>query len=317
MKLDVVVPTYNRSQLMRVAAESLMRAQVPSGLDVTLLIVDNNSTDDTEAVAREVQSMATLPCIYIKETNQGASYARNAGIAAGSAEIIAFIDDDEEIDENWYKVIAREFADPAIQFIGGPYLANWTVLPPDWLPPPPSYQGVIGVNVPMPRQPFDDKCPAIVVGGNAAIRRAVFEEIGVYNTKLGRGAKGLLSGEDLEFHERMLAAGLHGMYVPDMIIYHYIPAERLTRSYYRRHTFWGGVTQGAADRDAKAPVVYLFGIPRFKIGAALKGLAALPRHKFLTREASKAFSDELPSWTLIGFIYGKFFTRIEQYYENR
>lgn len=117
MKLDVVVPTYNRSGLLRATISSLLCAPVPAGLEVALWIVDNNSPDDTEKVVREIQSSAAIPCHYIKEMNQGSSFARNAGIRVGSSELIGFIDDDEQIDESWYKVIAREFSEEETEFI--------------------------------------------------------------------------------------------------------------------------------------------------------------------------------------------------------
>jgi glycosyltransferase involved in cell wall biosynthesis len=58
VKLDVVVPTYNRSQLLRRTITSLLQASIPTGMAVTILIVDNNSKDDTEQVVREIQSQA-------------------------------------------------------------------------------------------------------------------------------------------------------------------------------------------------------------------------------------------------------------------
>jgi glycosyltransferase involved in cell wall biosynthesis len=312
VKLDVVVPTYNRSALLRRTISSLLRAPIPADMEVAIWIGDNNSKDDTEQTVRALQAQTDRPLNYLKETNQGASHARNAGIRAGTGDVIGFIDDDEEIDENWYSVVAREFSDPATQFIGGAYLPNWSAPAPAWLPP--GYYGVIGVTPSRPRSPYTKAFPGIVLTGNAAIRRSVFDCVGVYSTKLGRSGKGLLGNEDIEFHQRLLASGLHGIYVPDLIIYHHIPAERLTRRYYRRHALWGGISDGVSARDSIAPVRYVFGIPRYRIGRALRGLALLPRHLFVTGEAGQAFADELASWDMLGFIYGKHFIRIEKYY---
>src|SRR3981189_3626763 len=107
MKLDVVVPTYNRSQLLKRTILSLLKAPIPAGLDVTIIIADNNSKDDTEAMVSEIKTQQTRPILYHKEMRQSATHARNACIGAGSDEFIGFIDDDEEIDEHWYEVIAR------------------------------------------------------------------------------------------------------------------------------------------------------------------------------------------------------------------
>ena len=186
----------------------------------------------------------------LKETKPGiVAFPQRPGIRAGRSEIIGFIDDDEEIHEDWYKVVAREFADPETQFIGGPYLANWEVTPLRGGCHP-GYHAVIGVVDPKPRSSFGGDFGGNLMGGNAVVRRTVFDR-GMYDTKLGRGAKGLLSDEDAEFYRRMRAANLHGMYVPDLMIYHHIPATRLTRKYHRRWCYWRGGIAGVVGQDVE------------------------------------------------------------------
>lgn len=315
MNLDVVVPTYNRSQLLRRTISSLLQASVPEGLDVTIIIVDNNSKDDTEQVVRAIPQPADRCLVYIRETNQGLSHARNGGIRAGTGDIIGFIDDDEEIGEDWYRVAAREFSDDATDFIGGPYLANWAAPAPSWLPP--GYHAVIGVIDPKPRAPFGGNFTGNLMGGNAVIRRRVFDRVGLYSPKLGRSGKGLLSDEDAEFYRRLRDADIRGMYVPDLCIYHYIPPERLTRKYHRSWCYWRGVSQGYADRETKEPVPYTLGVPRYKIGRALKGLVAIPRYLVASNGAAQAFAGELALWDLFGFIHGKHFINMERYYSRQ
>ena len=310
--LDVVVPTYNRSGLLRKTIESLLRAPVPERLSVTLIIVDNNSPDDTETVVRELSTTASLPITYVRERKQGLSHARNGGIAAGHGGLVGFIDDDEEIDASWYAVVAREFTDPSVDFIGGPYLPNWVTPVPDWLPP--GYHAAIGAIPPKPRSLFGESFGANLMGGNAVIRRHVFERVGTYSPKLGRSNKGLLSEEDAEFYRRMAKAGLKGVYVPDLAIFHYIAPDRLTRQYHRRWVLWRAVSQGVLDRETPESVPYLGGVPRYKIGKALRALLDLPRHRFARNGKGQAFADELASWDLAGFIYGKHFFRTETYY---
>jgi hypothetical protein len=107
------------------------------------------------------------------------------------------------------------------------------------------------------------------------------------------------------------------MYVPELIIYHYIPEDRLTRRYHRRWCYWRGVSQGIADKDLKENVSYALGVPRYRIGRAMKGLASLPRHLVSSETAGQAFADELTLWDLAGFIYGKHFVRIDKYYAEQ
>ena len=153
------------------------------------------------------------------------------------------------------------------------------------------------------------------MGGNAVIRRAVFEQVGLYSPRLGRSGKGLLSEEDAEFCRRLQAAGIRGVYVPDLAIRHYIAPERLTRKYHRRWAYWRAVSQGVLDRELREPVTYLLGIPRHRIGRAIRSALALPYHA-LTRQHGQAFADELAVWDLIGFIYGKRFIQIEKFYAD-
>ena len=109
MTLDVVIPTYNRCTLLHATLMSLLRAPVPAGLEVNLYVAENNCTDGTAAMLRDLAAQSSLPLHHVHEASQGSSFARNAGIRAGHGRLIGFVDDDEEVDPSWYEVIAREF----------------------------------------------------------------------------------------------------------------------------------------------------------------------------------------------------------------
>src|SRR5262245_1133732 len=157
MRLDVVIPTYNRQQSLSRTLESLERARVPAALSVGVTVVDNNSTDETRSVVEKWKER--LPGInYVYEKRQGRSFALNAGIAATSADLIGFIDDDEEIDESWYETILDTFTMRNVDFIGGPYIPKWEIDPPEWLPK--KYCGVIGdIQSGDEIVPFDENYP--------------------------------------------------------------------------------------------------------------------------------------------------------------
>ena len=288
---------------------------MPDGLEVTIIVVDNNSKDDTRDVVFELQALANLSIEYVSQPLQGLSHARNAGIGAGTSELVGVIDDDEEVEKHWYESVAREFADPETHFIGGPYLPNCEVSFPDWLPP--GYNGVIGIVEAKPRQIFCESFPGNLQGGNAVFRRTVFEKVGLYDVQLGRSGKGLLSEEDAEFYRRLLAAGLRGFHVPDLAIYHYIPATRLTRRYYRRWCFWRGVSQGIADKKRQENVRYLLSLPRYRVMRGIHGFFDIPRNLLPRIGSAKSFAEELFFWDLLGFVYGKHFIKISSYYAAR
>ncbi len=309
MRLDVILPTYNRQDLLPLALNSLFAAEVPAGLEVSVTVVDNNSTDGTRQVIESFQQRFGDRIRYCFERLQGRSHALNAGIAATTGDLVGVIDDDEEIERNWFTVAFEAFKNSELDFIGGPYVPRWSIPPPDWMPR--EYGGVVGwVDGGDKAVPFDRNYPGILMGGNAVFKRAVLEKVGRYTTWLGRTDKGLLTGEDEELYGRLLAHGAKGMYLPNLIIYHHVPTERVTKSYFRRWCFWRGVSLGLLDRTRKLPCAYLFGIPRWHYRNAFLGMVSTIKHLVVKpKEPSRAFAAELGIWDWLGLLYGRHFRR--------
>src|SRR5829696_1689033 len=109
MKLEVVIPTYNRADLLPVCLKSLERAQIPPGLTVGITVVDNNSKDTTREVVESWQPQFNGRLQYLFEEKQGRSAALNKGITGSQSELVGFIDDDEEIDVTWYQTVHDAF----------------------------------------------------------------------------------------------------------------------------------------------------------------------------------------------------------------
>jgi glycosyltransferase involved in cell wall biosynthesis len=306
MKLDVIVPTYRRPELLSRLLASLQAAHHPNELEITVVVVDNNSRDETPQIVREFAARGPLSIRYAHEARQGRSRAINAGIEATDGELVGMLDDDEEIDAAWFDVIARNFADPTLDFLGGPCKGRWVTSVPAWLPL--EFSAVIGIlDAGEARRVYDDNYAGMLWGGNAVIRRSVFERIGLYNPALGRTASGLLSCEDGDMYARLRAAGAQGIYDPDLIIHHYIAPERLTRRYHRRWCYGQGLSLGILDKDKPQPVVYFAGLPRYMIGDVLRALArwaAVHRHGHNVR-----FTAELRVWQFIGFLVGRYLHR--------
>jgi glycosyltransferase involved in cell wall biosynthesis len=305
MRLDVIVATLNRRELLARALDSLFAAPVPDGMDVRVTVADNGSHDGTVAYLRERARHADGRLHLVVEPRRGKSRALNAALAATDGDLTGFVDDDEEIGDGWYHTVHRAFQDESVDFVGGPYLPRWGAPPPPWLPR--GYAGVIGwVEGEARVQEYGGDYPGMLMGGNAVIRRRVLDRVGPYSTALGPGPGGrLLSCEDDDMYRRLLDHGARGLYLPDLVIHHWVPPERLTRRYYRRWCFWHGVSQGVLDRERPAPVAYLAGIPRHLFGTAARGMARWAVSLAGLRRAPEAFSGELAVWDLAGFLYGK------------
>jgi glucosyl-dolichyl phosphate glucuronosyltransferase len=305
MRLDVVIPTYNRAALLPRALESLLAADRPATLEVGVTVVDNRSTDDTRAVVDSFVPRFGGQLQYVYESNAGRSHALNAGIAATCGELVGMIDDDEEVDRRWLVTIAAAFEEAKTDFIGGPYVPRWAGERPAWLST--THLAVIGWvdSGPVTRK-YGPGFDGMLMGGNAVIRRSVLERVGPYSADLGRSSDGrLLSCEDRDMFNRLLATGAKGFYRPDLVILHYVPPERLTKQYFRRWCFWHGVSLGVLDRRRPAAVPYLLGVPRYLIGLAVRGTIDAARQVFKLREPAPTFPNELAWWDLIGFFFGK------------
>jgi GT2 family glycosyltransferase len=307
MELDVIIPTYNRHDFLKLTLESLFRAEIPSGLRVRVTVVDNNSKDATQTVVEGFQEKFDGRLSYRFESRQGRSHALNAGVASTNGDLVGMIDDDEEIDANWYKMLFEVFTVKNVDFVGGPCVPNWSTPPPGWLPP--EYRGVVGwVDGGDTEVPLDNNYPGILMGGNSVFKRSVLQRVGPYATWLGRTDKRLMSCEDEDLYHRLLASGAKGLYSPNLIIYHHVTADRLTKSYFRRWCFWRGVSLGLLDRTRRLPCAYLLGIPRWRYRQAASGLASkIIGFLIKAKDPARAFAYELAIWDCMGLLYGRHF----------
>ena len=305
ISLDLIVATHNHADRLRVLLDSIRDAHRPEQLSVRVIVVDNASSDGTADLVRTYPPIHGQAAVYLFEPRLGQAHAHNRGIGAVSADITGFLDDDERIGEEWLSTVLEAFQDSTVGFISGPYLPDWEGPPPVWLPK--TYPAVIGwIDAGPNTIEFGPDQPAMMMGGNCVIRTEVIQRVGLFDERLGRVGEKLTTGEDQEYHDRLLAAGVRGLYVPRLVIYHYVPPERMQKGYYRRWCFFRGTSLARLDRIRPQPVAYLLGVPRYMFGQAATGGARVIRG-MLSREQTpeQQFASELPIWDLAGFIYGR------------
>lgn len=242
IRLSLIIATYNRSAQLAETLRSVAEQQAPRG-EWECVVVDNNSTDDTAAcVARFAAEHPALALRCVRETRQGLSHARNRGIAESRGEVIAVIDDDERIVPGFVGAYLDFFdACPEAAAAGGPIVAEYPTGRPRWM----SRWTERPIANPMEFGPKARPFPAgrIPGGGNMAFRRSTVGRIGAFDPALGRTGRRLIGGEESDFFERMRRCGLEVWYVPGAVMYHIIPAEKLTDDYFRRLCYNVGVSQ--------------------------------------------------------------------------
>ena len=133
--VSVVLPTYNRAADLERALDSVLQ-QTADPREYEVIVVDNNSTDGTAQVLDRLKARYPGRLRTVVERKQGVSHARNAGIAAALAPILAFFDDDVRVAPDWIETIIRVFRDnPDTEVVGGKVLPEWAAPPPGWLTP--------------------------------------------------------------------------------------------------------------------------------------------------------------------------------------
>ena len=242
IRLSLVIATYNRAEQLMVTLGSVAM-QSAEAESWECIVVDNNSSDNTqERVEAFKKKYNTLNIKYVFEQNQGLSYARNAGIMASHGDIVAFIDDDERIVEDFITAYIELFDQhPDAMAAGGEIIAEYPTGRPRWM----SRYTERPIANPMS---FGDKVklfPAgrIPGGGNMAMRRRLFDSVGMFNTSLGRTGKHLLGGEESDLFERIVKHEYRVYYAPRAVMYHIIPEEKLSYDYFVRLATNTGISQ--------------------------------------------------------------------------
>jgi glucosyl-dolichyl phosphate glucuronosyltransferase len=230
MKITVILCTYNRCQLLATALQSVKASTLPESVEWEVLVVDNNSKDQTREVVEDFCHRYPGRFRYLFEPRQGKSHALNAGVANAEGDVLAFMDDDVTVEPTWLQNLTAPLQNGKWVGSGGRVLPKWTCPIPRWLPAEGWYGSAplalfdLGVN---PRElaepPF---------GTNMAFRKKLFEKYGGFRTDLGPCPGSEIRNEDTEFGRRLLAAGEHLCYVPSAVVYHIVMENRLQEKYY-------------------------------------------------------------------------------------
>jgi glucosyl-dolichyl phosphate glucuronosyltransferase len=101
MKITVIMCTYNRCHSVARAMGSVAASTLPNSVKWEVIVVDNNSSDQTRQVIEDFCGWHLGRFRYVFEPKQGLSHARNAGIQEAQGNILAFTDDDVTVQPNW------------------------------------------------------------------------------------------------------------------------------------------------------------------------------------------------------------------------
>jgi glycosyltransferase involved in cell wall biosynthesis len=303
MRFSVVIPTYNRAHELRETLASIAKLRVSGPWEV--IAVDNNSTDTTRETVLNAAKDFSVPLHYVFEPEAGRSAALNAGIKNATGQIIATTDDDVRVEPDWLEQAAAGIDREACDFVGGKVLPIWGGERPNWLANQGGRHWSVIALQDHGAKPVEFGSRYAPLGVNLAFKRETFELVGLWDTRIGRKAGTLLGQEVREWLLRARGAGLKGMYIPEMIVHHVIPRDRLNKRYFRRWFYWNGISRAILYQQSRvdmlAPeetaldfskVPHIMGVPRYLYRAVLRSAAGMVKSKLAGREAA-SFDHEL------------------------
>ncbi len=300
MITTVILCTYNRCHSLAKALESAAALRLPEPDQWEVLVVDNNSNDQTRAVVEDFCQQYPGRFRYLFEPQQGKSHALNAGIREARGDILAFTDDDVTIDPMWLQNLTSSLRDGEWAGSGGRIVPVWPGPIPRWLStddpatmgPFVAFDPGTGAG-PLTRPPY---------GANMAFRKDAFEKYGGFRADLGPRPGSEIRREDIEFANRLLAAGDRLRYEPSAVINHPVPLSRMKKSFVLRWWYAYGCSEVA---DSGPP-----GNSKWQLGG-------IPLHLFrkLTRwmlqwqisiKAPQRFASRRNVWYIAGLMVGSF-----------
>ncbi|MBD2204053.1 glycosyltransferase family 2 protein [Calothrix sp. FACHB-1219] len=233
LDFTVAIPTYNGESRLPELLERLRNQLYTETFSWEIIVVDNNSTDNTAVLIKNYQAAwkCPYPLKYCFEAKQGAGYARKRTVEEAKGKFIGFLDDDNYPVSNWVAV-AYAFGQkyPKAGAYGSQIHPDWEVEPPqDFQRIAPFLAITERGNLPLIYDPHKKLLPPSA--GLVIRRQAWLETIPNQMILTGRISNNTLTSEDLEMLSHMQKSGWEIWYNPEMEISHKIPSWRLQREY--------------------------------------------------------------------------------------
>jgi glycosyltransferase involved in cell wall biosynthesis len=308
--VTVLICTFNRASELHEALGYALAQDTGGRFSYEVLVVDNNSTDNTRQVVEQFIAAGHSHLRYLFEGRQGKSHALTTGVAAANGSIFAVSDDDVHVPADWLRTIVDTFrARPDVTFLGGKVLPLWETPPPPWLTS--RHWSAIALSDYGPREFVVDSSKRICLLAGC-FRTEVVRALGSYRVGLSV-SKGQIGGiEDVDLFERLYDAGYKGLYVPQLAIGHKMPAARTGKAYHRRwHAGHGRFYAVMRAADVEVGSSRLFDVP-----AHLYRQAASDVWGWLASMLRGRFDDAFWHETRLRFFSGFFRERRRQFAGN-
>lgn len=258
MKITIAVCTWNWADSLAKTLEAFLHLQIPEGVEVQFLVVNNNCTDHTDQVIEKYTKKLHLNRLF--ESKQGLSHARNCAVSAATGEFILFTDHDAIVQPDWISSYVAAFRRwPGAVYFGGTITPLYETQPPAWVQSNIHLlEGAVLIRNLGPEERRLEPNEQ-VFGANIALKMSVFEDL-KFDANFGPAGKDLVLGDETMFVEKLINNNHFGVWVPSAKVQHFVPQKRTSLRFVKRYFIAVGKTQIRISGMPQGKK--LFGVPR-------------------------------------------------------
>jgi glycosyltransferase involved in cell wall biosynthesis len=231
--ISVVVCAYDEKRWpeLQAAVRSLGRQTLPP--HEVVVVVDGNPK-----LAAEARSSLTSTVVVENTRIPGLAGARNSGLEAVSAAIVAFLDDDAVASDCWLELLVSGYDDPNIAGVGGSAEPIWETARPPWFPP--EFDWVVGctyLGMPETAKPVRN-----MFGCNMSFRRDLLRELGGFRLGYGCDETELCIRLQQRWPEKRV------LYLPEARVFHHVPTNRTRFGRFLARCYFEGGSKAVVSR---------------------------------------------------------------------
>lgn len=244
--ISIVICTYNRSRLLKKCLESIVVQNINN---IEILVIDNNSQDDTPQVVNKFASKHHN-IRYFCEQEIGLSHARNRGIKESKTDWLLYIDDDgmafPDLVERALDLVKLGDFD----CVGGMYFGYYEVEKPKWIPH--------NFGSKLIYSPILTECPYNVPSGGIVLyRKTILEKLNGFSTNLGMSGNVKDIGEETELQFRASQLNYRIGFDPDLKIHHLIKPEYTNLSWFLVRSYLEGKTSLKINSNENKTILFI------------------------------------------------------------
>jgi glycosyltransferase involved in cell wall biosynthesis len=225
MDVSILISTRNNAWRLKETLLHLNCCRIPTAISWEVVVVNHNSNDSTEQVAREMQHV--MPLKYAMETREGLGCARNCSLSISSGALVIFTDDDVKPEPGWVEAYwAAYVANPSGRFWGGPVESEFEGVEPNWELVQLGSASIKGLDLGASERGLVDE-GALLVAANWACSGAALKRAGGFDSQLGLNTA-IGGGEETDLMQRLTQAGVEPWYLPLAKLRHIVPTNRVS-----------------------------------------------------------------------------------------